>query len=111
MNGRTGLVGVWSVLLLLGACGSGSPAKNGTPPDDTGGEGGGSSTGGSGGQAAPGADASLSPDVSSAEPDSGTTATGGTAGGAEAGAPPDLGGATPDTGAPAGEFPLAAVKA
>jgi gluconolactonase len=114
MNRWAGLGRVASVLLWVGACGSGSPGKsNTTPPDDTGGDGGGPSTGGSsgsGGQVTPRPDASLAPDVSSSEPDTG--ATDGRAGGAEAGVPPlDLGGGSPDTGAPLGDFPLAAVKA
>jgi sugar lactone lactonase YvrE len=111
MNRPAGVVRVWSVLLLLGACGSGSPGKSTTnPPDETGGEGGGPSTGGSGGQVTPRTDASSSPDTSSLEPDAGTTATGGSAGGPEAGAP-DLANGSPDTAAPPAEFPLAAVKA
>jgi sugar lactone lactonase YvrE len=101
------------VVLLLGACGSGSSPNGPAPPDDTGGEGGGAATGGAGGKTTtPRPDASPSPDVSSSEPDTGGAATGGSTGGAEAGAPsPDLAPSPSDTGAPAGEFPLAAVKA
>jgi sugar lactone lactonase YvrE len=108
---RAVVVRMSGVLLLVGACGSGSPSKNGAPPDETGGEGGGTSTGGSGGSVTPKVDASLALDVSSAEPDTGTGATGGSPGGADAAAPsPDLA-ASPDTSAPPAEFPLAAVKA
>jgi sugar lactone lactonase YvrE len=106
-------VRVACVLLALTACGGGSPSKNPTPPADTGGDGGGEPTGGTGGKAAPPkVDASMSPDVSSPEPDTGASATGGTTGGAEAGVAPDLAASQPDMGTPpAGEFPLAAVKA
>ena len=104
-----------AVLCLVLGCGS-SPKSTGTPPDETGGEGGESATGGAGGGGGkvttkPDAGGSVSPDSggSVTEPDSGMGDTAPSTGGAEVGpAAPDAG---PDTSAPAGAFPADAVKA